>query len=85
MLHQAHQTHRRYPTFSLPDRAVGSLEEHEQILQAIEARDPQRAAKLAEEHNAKAREARIAMLDGTVEELHRNGNAKESDRTGELG
>jgi DNA-binding GntR family transcriptional regulator len=80
MLRKAHDTHHRYPgsTFSLPERAVGSIEEHEQILQAIEARDGQRAGELAGQHTAKARAARIAMLDGSVEELQRNRKAKES-------
>lgn len=80
MLRKAHDTHHRYPgsTFSLPERAAGSIEEHEQILQAIEERDGQRAAELAQRHTARAREARIAMLDGSVEEEHRNRRAKES-------
>ncbi|WP_141747571.1 GntR family transcriptional regulator [Streptomyces nanshensis] len=84
MLRKAHDTHHRYPgsTFSLPDRATGSLEEHELILQAIEAGDGRRAGELAQHHTAKAREARIAMLDGTVEELHRNRRAKESADAG---
>ena len=79
MLRVAHDTHHRYPgsTFSLPDRAAGSIEEHEEILQAIEARDGQRAGELAQRHTAKARQARIAMLDGTVEELQRNRRAEE--------
>jgi DNA-binding GntR family transcriptional regulator len=80
MLRKAHDKHHRYPgsTFSLPERAMGSIEEHEQILRAIEARDGQRAGELAGEHTSKARAARIAMLDGTVEELHRNRKARES-------
>jgi DNA-binding GntR family transcriptional regulator len=73
LLRKAHDTHHRYPgsTFSLPDRAAGSLEEHEEILQAIEARDGRRAEELAQAHTGKARAARISMLDGTVEEEHR--------------
>lgn len=80
MLRKAHDTHHRYPgsTFSLPERALGSIAEHEQILQAIEARDGGRAGELAQRHTTKAREARIAMLDGTVEELRRNRGAKTS-------
>jgi DNA-binding GntR family transcriptional regulator len=79
MLRKAHDTHHRYPgsTFSLPERAAGSIREHEEILQAIEARDGQRAAELAQRHTAKAREARISMLDGTVEEQRRSRKAKE--------
>jgi DNA-binding GntR family transcriptional regulator len=78
MLRKAHDTHHRYPgsTFSLPERAAGSLQEHEEILQAIETSDGARAETLAQQHTAKAREARIAMLDGTVEELHRSRRAR---------
>ena len=81
MLRQAHDTHHRYPgsTFSLPDRAVGSIDEHDEILQAIEDRDGPRAAELAQRHTARAREARIAMLDGTVEELHRDKARKPTE------
>jgi DNA-binding GntR family transcriptional regulator len=73
MLRKAHDTHHRYSgsTFSLPDRAAGSLAEHEEILQAIEARDGRRAEELATAHTGKARTARISMLDGTVEEQNR--------------
>jgi DNA-binding GntR family transcriptional regulator len=77
MLRKAHDTHHRYPgsTFSLPDRAAGSLAEHEEILEAIEARDGRRAEELAQAHTGKARSARISMLDGTVEEQNRAKSA----------
>lgn len=80
MLRKAHDTHHRYPgsTFSMRDRAVGSIEEHDAILEAIEARDGQRAGEMAQVHTARARTARVAMLDGTVEEAQRARKAKES-------
>lgn len=80
MLRKAHDTHHRYPgsTFSMRDRAVESIEEHDRILQAIEAGDEQRAMDVAQEHTSRARSARIAMLDGTVEERRREQEARES-------
>lgn len=77
MLRKAHDTHHRYPgsTFSMRARAVESVEEHDQILQAVEARDGQRAMEVAQEHTARARASRIAMLDGTVEERRREREA----------
>jgi DNA-binding GntR family transcriptional regulator len=83
MLRRAHDTHHRYPgsTFSLPDRAAGSLAEHEEILQAIEARDGRRAEELATAHTGKARTARISMLDGTVEEQNRRARVDSKTET----
>ena len=43
-------------------RAVQSLEEHEEIFRALEARDPEAAAHAATEHAFRARE-RIANID----------------------
>lgn len=80
MLRKAHDTHHRYPgsTFSMRERAVESVQEHDRLLQAIEAGDGPRAMEAAQEHTARARAARITMLDGTVEEQARERRAKES-------
>jgi len=80
MLRKAHDTHHRYPgsTFSLPEEAAKSIEEHDEILQAIESGDAKRAEELAQHHTARARQARIKMLDGTVEEQQRQRKAQES-------
>lgn len=79
-LRSAHDTHQRYPgsTFSIPERAEQSVREHEQMLEAIAARDGDRAEKLAHQHIAGVREARIAMLDGTIEEERRRLAAEEA-------
>lgn len=73
LLRKAHETHHRYPgtTFSNPERAEESVDEHEQMLDAIENGDGDRAAALAQEHIAGVRRTRIAMLDGSLEEEQR--------------
>jgi DNA-binding GntR family transcriptional regulator len=63
---QIHDWVRRFgeadTTFSRPGRAAEATAEHEQIIDAIEAGDAERAGALAREHMNRAREARIAML-----------------------
>ena len=52
----------RMASVSKHSRAVQSLEEHEEIFRALEARDPEAAAHAATEHAFHARE-RIANID----------------------
>jgi DNA-binding GntR family transcriptional regulator len=53
----------RFPsvTLSQPGRWVESIEEHRQMLEAIERQDQQRAHDLAMEHFTRARELRLAL------------------------
>jgi DNA-binding GntR family transcriptional regulator len=53
----------RFPTATLaqPGRWAESLEEHRQMLEAIEEQDPERAQGLASAHFTKARELRLAL------------------------
>jgi DNA-binding GntR family transcriptional regulator len=65
-MRQIHDWVRRFgeadTTFSRPGRAGEAIVEHDQIIDAIEAGDAERAGSLAREHMNRAREARIAML-----------------------
>ena len=53
----------RFPTATLaqPGRWDASVEEHRQIVEAIEQQDPERAQALAQDHFTKARELRLAL------------------------
>lgn len=53
----------RYPTTTLTyrDRWEEALQEHEELLEAIERRDAERAREIAEQHMTGAREARLQM------------------------
>lgn len=63
LLHRLNVHLVRYPTTTLEsdDRWAAVLEEHEVLLQAIDARDGGRARHIAEEHMAGAREVRMRM------------------------
>lgn len=49
-------------TFSVPGRQVAAVTEHDAILDAIEARDPDEAERLARAHIRHAREARLSQM-----------------------
>jgi len=51
----------RRSTLSVPQRADEALKEHEMIIEAIQARDPERAEALAREHKEKAKLVRMAL------------------------
>jgi DNA-binding GntR family transcriptional regulator len=72
-LEQIHHLVRRFPgtTFQHPGRAVSAVEEHEQLIAAIQAKDAERARKIASESMATARQIRIAMLARDAETLAR--------------
>lgn len=55
---------RRYPepTISQPGRWQEAVEEHSELLKAIQMQDSERAAKLASEHMQAARDLRMAMI-----------------------
>jgi DNA-binding GntR family transcriptional regulator len=65
LLGQVHDRVRRFPgtTFSVPGRTVSAPNEHDELLEAIEARDRVRAQDLAERHMRHAMALRIEMLD----------------------
>ncbi len=48
-------------TLSVPERADEALKEHEMVIGAIQARDPERAESLAREHKEKAKLVRMAL------------------------
>jgi len=68
MVQQLHDSARRFgpTTFSLPGRAAVAIAEHRAILAAIDRGDSDTAGRLAAEHIANAREARIALMRGGV-------------------
>jgi len=70
-LKQIHHQVRRFPgtTFQHPGRAVSAVEEHARIVEAIQARDPERARQLAAESMAVARRIRIVMLQQGAEDV----------------
>ena len=70
-LMQIHHHVRRIPgtTFQHPGRAACAVEEHASIVEAIQARDAERARHLATESMATARRIRIAMLEQEVEDV----------------
>lgn len=70
-LTQIHHRVRRIPgtTFQHPGRAASAVEEHASIVEAIQARDAERARQLAAESMAIARRIRIAMLEQDVEDM----------------
>lgn len=70
-LESIHHLVRRFPgtTFQHPGRAGEAIQEHEQLIAAIRARDAERARCIAAESMAKARQIRIAMLARDAESL----------------
>jgi DNA-binding GntR family transcriptional regulator len=58
----------RYPvsTLSVPGRWEESLREHRELLEAILARDPGAAQKLAEQHFSAARDIRLALWEENI-------------------
>ena len=63
LLHRLNVHLVRYPTTTLTgnDRWEAVLREHEELLDAINSRDPLRAREIAEKHMAAAREVRMQM------------------------
>ncbi|GAA5165222.1 GntR family transcriptional regulator [Pseudonocardia eucalypti] len=63
-LGQVEHAVRRLPvsTLSDPERARQAIEEHDAIVRAIEARDPDAASEAAAQHMRRAREIRLSML-----------------------
>lgn len=59
---QLHLTNAPHSTLSVGDRWTESLDEHEAIVAAIDARDADQARRLAGEHMRTARELRIRLL-----------------------
>lgn len=49
-------------TYSFPDRADTAHEEHRALMDAIRAREPEKAERLARKHIAKAEKARLKLL-----------------------
>lgn len=60
ILHDAVQRFRR-STLSIPQRAREAVEEHEALIDAIRARDPDRAERVAREHKERAKRVRLAL------------------------
>jgi DNA-binding GntR family transcriptional regulator len=59
-----HLTHAPHSTLSVGDRWERSLDEHEALVAAIDARDEDLARQLASDHMRAARELRIRLLRG---------------------
>ncbi|WP_241209196.1 MULTISPECIES: FCD domain-containing protein [Gulosibacter] len=59
-----HLTHAPHSTLSVGDRWERSLDEHEALVAAIDARDEGLARQLASDHMRAARELRIRLLRG---------------------
>lgn len=59
-----HEWVRRFPdtTMSQPGRGLEAVAEHEALLEAIRARDPDAAERIAREHMGRARQLRVRML-----------------------
>ncbi len=77
LMSEIHDRVRRFPgtTFSYPGRAAEAVTDHEALLKAIEARDPDQAEHLARTHMERAMQLRIEMLHRTSE-ASVNGAAK---------
>lgn len=58
----------RYPftTLTTPGRWEKSMQEHRELVEAIVAREPLKAQKLAEEHFTTARDIRLAALESEI-------------------
>lgn len=74
LLHFVREIHhwvRRYEeaTFSVPARAVVNIAEHRAMIEAIDRGDSDAAGRLAAEHMSSARQARIAMLHASADEI----------------
>lgn len=65
-----HHRVRRFTTttFAYGDRAQTALDEHRALIDAINARDPERAHDIAHAHMGRALEIRIAMEDAAAEQ-----------------
>ncbi|MAO55909.1 MAG: GntR family transcriptional regulator [Rhodospirillaceae bacterium] len=58
----------RGTTYSFPDRAETAHQEHRALMDAIRAREPDKAERLARKHIAKAEKARLKLLGDQREE-----------------
>jgi DNA-binding GntR family transcriptional regulator len=67
-LSEVHHRVRRFTTttFAYGDRAVAALEEHQRLIEAINARDAEQAHDIAHAHMGRALEIRIAMEEADV-------------------
>jgi DNA-binding GntR family transcriptional regulator len=54
----------RFRAASAPERIEAAYKEHEEILDAIERRDPDRAERLMREHVARGRELLLSQVRG---------------------
>ena len=63
-----HEWVRRFEdtTMSVPGRGLEAIGEHEALIQAIRARDPEAAERLARDHMSRARQIRISMLQSAA-------------------
>lgn len=68
-MRQIHDWVRRFQdtTFSYRGRSAEAAKEHDALLDAIARRDPDAAERIAREHMARARQVRVAMLQGSRE------------------
>jgi DNA-binding GntR family transcriptional regulator len=66
----------RYNAWSLPDRIEQSIQEHRQIIRAIEAKNATQLAKLIVKHLTYSKRTYLAQLKGTIGRL---GKLKERD------
>lgn len=63
-----HEWVRRFPdtTMSQPGRGLQAVAEHEALLEAIRARDPDAAERIARDHMGRARQLRVLMLQSAA-------------------
>jgi DNA-binding GntR family transcriptional regulator len=67
-LRRIHEWVRRFEdtTMAVPGRGLEAIGEHEALIQAIRARDPEAAERLARDHMSRARQIRINMLQSAA-------------------
>lgn len=67
-----HEWVRRFSdtTMSQPGRGLEAVAEHEKLLQAIRARDPEAAERIARDHMSRARQLRVHMLQSAAMEAY---------------
>jgi DNA-binding GntR family transcriptional regulator len=63
-MRQIHDWVRRFSdtTFSYPGRSTTAVAEHDELLAALERRDPEEAERIARDHMGRAMQVRVAML-----------------------
>lgn len=73
----------RGTTYSFPERAEEASEEHRQLMEAIRARDAEKAERLARRHIARAEKARLMLIGHQREETQpatRRASRKTTDK-----